>query len=272
MRLSPIPRGRICKIIMGNETEPQEGYVFTPTERPGAMAEAAPGSIPGRKPPWIVVHHTLEEIVASPWPGRLWHVQILDRETHAEMVASGWTARPRRWTRAASVRILAEIPCATLFGTHGAEVCAVLDAAAHLTIEQALTLAANYDFRAAISAAARLEHAWRTETGNFDYLVPVHVPGRSLPVTYKPGPTPIGSGIRVLRSTVGNRARAIDPNAWCKDPDNPEVALLAEPWVTARQALEEAALAFGAPEFASVGDLSTMTAAWDHVFGRSSGR
>jgi hypothetical protein len=260
---------------MGNEIEPQEGYVFTPTERPGAMAEAAPGkelSIPGRKPPWIVVHHTLEEIIASPWPGRLWHVQILDRETHAEMAASGRSVRPAGWTRAAIVRILAEIPCATLFGTHSAEVCAVLEAAAHLTIEQALALAANHDEGAAISAAARLERAWRTKTGNFDCQVPVYVPGRSLPVMYKRGPTPIGSGIQVLESTVGKRTRAIDPNAWCEDPDDPEVAMLAEPWGTAKRALVKAALAFGAPDFASIGDLTTMTAAWDHVFGRSSGR
>jgi hypothetical protein len=258
---------------MGNEIEPQEGYVFTPTERPGAMGDAAPGnelSIPGRKPPWILVHHTLEEIKAIPWPGRLSHVQILDRETHAEMVASGVSVRPRGRTKAAIVRILAEIPCATLFGTHGAEVCAVLDAASHLTIEQALALAANYDWRAAISAAARLERAWRTKTGNFEHQVPVYVRGQSLPVMYKLAPTPIGYGNQVLWHTVGRRADAIDPNARCyDDPAAPE---LAEPWGTAKQALEMAALAFGAPGFASVGDLTTMTAAWDHVFGRSSGR
>src|SRR5271165_5926054 len=132
---------------MGNEIVPQTGYVFTSAERPGVMAEAAPGkelSIPGRKPPWIVVYHTVEEILAHSWPGRLWHIQILDRETDAELKASGWTVRPSGWTRAASVRILAEIPCATLFGPHGADVCAVLDAASNLTIQQAHALAASH--------------------------------------------------------------------------------------------------------------------------------
>jgi hypothetical protein len=260
---------------MENETEPQEGYVFTPTERPGAMAEAALGkelSILDRKPSsWIVVRHTLETIRPSPWPGRLWHVQILDRETQAEMVARGMSLHPVGWTRAASVRILAEIPCATLFGAHGAEVCAVLDAAAHLTIEQALALAANHDFWAATSAAARLERAWGVKTG-IRGQVPVYVPGQSHPVMYKLGPRPMDLGIGVLESIICRRACDIDPNALIVDPDDPEGAELTEFWVNVKHALKLAVLAFGVPEFASIGDLTTMTAAWDQVFDLSSGR
>lgn len=81
-----------------------------------------------RGPPWIVVNHALESLVAAKWPGRLWRVKILKAASKRDNIATNYT-------RALAVRILVEEPVAQLFGACGDAVVEVLDKARTLDIE-----------------------------------------------------------------------------------------------------------------------------------------
>src|SRR6188474_3531211 len=78
------------------------GFVFVPDTEDGPMRSAETGAtirnvVSG--PPWIVVDHAIESIIADGWPGRLWKVSILEAAGEQPM-------RTAPYTRAVAVRVL----------------------------------------------------------------------------------------------------------------------------------------------------------------------
>lgn len=121
---------------------PRQGFVYVSVVDSTAMAKAEAGRtvrIPGRGPPWIAVDHELSSVVVARWPGRLWAVEIVDAVTAQD--GAGGLRADAGYTRAAAVKILHAVPVAALFGAHGAEVCAVIEAAAKLDLAGAERLA-----------------------------------------------------------------------------------------------------------------------------------
>src|SRR4051794_27045731 len=95
------------------------GFVYVPAAEEGAMRAAARGATirnPDRHPPWIVVAHTMERVIAASWPGKLWRVRVLREAPEQPMATAGYT-------RATAVEVLEEVPVARLFGARGEEVC-----------------------------------------------------------------------------------------------------------------------------------------------------
>lgn len=249
------------------------GFAYAANGDDGPMKTAKVGArvtIEGRRPPWIVVDHSLETvIVPSQWPGRLWHVEVVDPVTDADVdAAGGGRLRPDAgYTRAISVDVLDGIPVSRLFGEQGEAVCAVISRASALELEQVSLLgAARHP-----DADAAYSRAWDTwlEQRNPQsvHLGQNHSGILGIPVGRSYGP--IGHGLSVLYAEVRTRARLlVGPSAFVTVEEDGEEAEALEPaWALAADALLDAAMAFGAPGLVPAEDRRVLTAAWTRVFG-----
>jgi hypothetical protein len=182
------------------------------------------------------------------------------------------------------------MPITTLFGVHGTKVRAMIDAAGEFTLERATQLSGARHPQAG-QAYTRVWHSWLARERP-DFLQanrelrqirgvapcskrPIWAPGAELDGTLNAGPlsaSPVAQGLGLVSGEAARRAEAlIGKSVWSDDPDDPEGALLAEPWPLAIRALLDAALAFGAPEFVSEADRAILLKAWREVIGAEPG-
>jgi hypothetical protein len=219
----------------------------------------------GERPPWLVVDHELASVVVARWPGRLWAVEVVDPIRADDLAAAGHPPlRKDIWyTRAAAVKVLHEMPVATLFGNCGAEVCAVIEAATGLTLERAIRLA-NARHRDAGGAQTRVRKHWLSRDTTLSHKYGDDLDGM-LAVAEQRTRSPVGAGLLVICGEVRRSAEAIGGSSvWVIDADQ-EDAWLAEPWSKASAALIDAALAFGAPDL--MRDSNILATAWRHAIG-----
>ena len=57
-----------------------QGVVYVSELEDGPMKNASVGSTvrnPDKRPPWIVVNHSLQSVIVAKWPGKLWKVEII---------------------------------------------------------------------------------------------------------------------------------------------------------------------------------------------------
>lgn len=130
------------------------------------MSGATAGTVVAKtspEPPWIVVSHSLDTIPVTQWPGRLYHVAVVEPETAAERAvidrANTELMPTVGYTRALGVDVIDELDPSIVFGAHGAAVVDVINAAKSLTAEQAARLASARHPRALLQ---RMEALART--------------------------------------------------------------------------------------------------------------
>lgn len=236
------------------------GFTFVSLAEGGEWARAAPGQVirnPSPAPPWIVVAHTLDEVLGAGWPGRLWEVEILEEAPEQPREGVGYT-------RAVAVRVRDEVPVATLF-PNGREVLRVINWAASLQAEDAWELA----LRASDEAAEAYSRAWNT------WLVSV-APGSihrgsdhrdTLAVFAGRRSSPVGGAFTVLHQVLSRRAREIAGDAAFEEDEDGE-QWFTGPWAGALQALLCAVMALGAPELMSEADRLLLLRAWNETAAR----
>ena len=233
------------------------GYIYVPGHTADARFLTAEAGEeirnPTRQAPFIVVNHTLDEVLVTDWPGVLWEAEVVDALKPQDHRGN--------YTRAVAVRLLQQVPTHTLFGPHGEGVAWVADRARDLTHEEASLLA---EARAP-EAGDLYARAWL----NWDGLAPdrreytqwegVIGVGGEAPAS------PIRRGLSAVFNCICSRALEADgDDAWYAGDgpeDDPDMHLV-EPWATASLALIEAAMALGAPDLLSREDRDVLTAPW----------
>lgn len=238
--------------------EQTTGYVYVPDSDPGPLAAAAPGEIvrkPDATPPWIVVDHAVEAAVVARWPGRMWQVEVLDTAGVPQASASA------HYTRAVAVRVIAEIPAASLFGVNGGAVIGLLSLASGLDAATAERLAA----RRHPEAGRAYSQAWQRwlggragDTSAEDDYSGVLAAG--------PGParSPVNCGLTLLYRAVWERAEAVVGSAAFVLDDEGERSL-EHPWGAAAAALLDAAMASGAPAVVTAEESEMLLSAFRSV-------
>lgn len=237
------------------------GFVFASLARDERIARAAPGEVVRNEtsgPPWIVVDHAIQSVIAAGWPGKLWEVEILEAASDQPRGDAGYA-------RAVAVRVVRELPGAILFGEHGGDVLRVIDRAASIDAAEATALGGR-STALAREAYSRAWNAWlaKVEPGS------VHRGGDhsdTLAVFAGGKRSPIGVGFTVLRDVLTRRAREVAGDAAFTTGEDGEVCLTG-PWASASEALLHAAMAFGAPELIPDADRRALLEAWEHCFGR----
>ncbi|MCA8901357.1 MAG: hypothetical protein KDA53_08900 [Hyphomonas sp.] len=240
----------------------QTGFLYAAAaQQDPRFAKAGPGDTirnAKREAPWLVVNHTLDDVLVAGWPGTLWEVDVTDAlqpQGHAG-----------NYTRAVAVTLIRRLPPHTLFGPEGEAVASIVDRAAALTREEAGTLAGN---RAA-EAGRLYSMAWRNWDGlpackrSFEDWEGVVGSGEG------PPSSPVHSGLHAVFKAIAARAVDLDGDAAMIEEDGPESDLgahLAEPWATAALCLIEAAMAVGAPHLLAEQDRAVLTRPWRALTG-----
>lgn len=242
----------------------QTGFIYVADERRDLrFAGAAKGDVirnETRDAPWIVVEHSLAGVLITSWPGTVWEAEVVDAISPQNHTGD--------YTRAVAVRILRQVPPAECFGPHGEAVVWILDRAARLNREDALTLSEHR----ALEAGRLYSRAWLNwkdlpdDKRVFEDWEGVIGAGGT-PVS------PIGRGLAAIFNSVCDSAiREFGDMAWYTtdgpEEEDPEMHL-AEPWYTASLCLIEAAMALGAPDLLPDTGRKTLTAPW-HALTRSS--
>lgn len=186
------------------------GYAYV-SERRDPLWSAHPGDrvrTPSLGPPYIVVDHALEGVVVPRWPGWLLRVRIVPaanrREREAFALAHENLRDDAGYTRALAVEVLEELDPAALFGTYGAVVTRMLDAALELNTDDLDGPLGSLDPR----AAHAYDDAWKRWLASGRSSAPPR-DGDYTGVVADPnaGPTqsPIGNGLLVLAATITAR-------------------------------------------------------------------
>lgn len=234
---------------------PMTGFVYA--SGPGLFDNAQLGAVIAKdddQPPWIVVTHKLDEVVPTPWPGKLWHVQIIDRLEPQGHIGN--------YTRALAVEVIREVETSLIFGEHGDAVSRVIDAAMLLDKDQAKALMSERSPLAAdlysLGWTRWLDRAGVEEMSDRNDFTGV------LAVSSQKSKSPIGSGLTLIHRHVFNSAQREAGDAALR-MDSEDV-WLADPWSQASNTLCEAALALGAPALFEPGDAAALLLGWNTVF------
>jgi len=233
----------------------RQGFVYeSDTDQHTHIGAAAIGQIITQEdaPPYIVVDHHIDNVLPMGWPGRLWHVRILE-------VARDQPASYAKYTRATSIEVCEALSPALLFGPQGSTVGAVQDLIPHLTLAQIEHLAKH----ATPAAEAGYEAAWEAWLEQTD-------PASKQPGMQYAGVLAMGNGLS--RSPLGHaftlahaqyckRVRALaGSDAFEADEDGDE--WLRAPWSEALTTLLAIIMVLGAPHLSSTENTATMTNAW----------
>lgn len=204
------------------------GFVYKSEDDLSEFLHAGPGDVvstPSKAPPYIVVDHDLERIIMARWPGRLWRVRVLKRVTTDFQL--------RNATRAWAVEILEQLPSHLPFGSHGAQVAKVIDAAGRVSIDDVSKLASERHEKAGEVLARQ---GGRLSGGSLHHV--------------DDPPSLIGPASSLLGTHFSRRAEALVGyrGAFAEYDFDPEGAYLVEPWSTALDKLYDIAYASGAPD------------------------
>lgn len=243
----------------GRSADASVGLVFASLARDERLAGAVPGQVVRNEssgPPWIVVDHSVESVVAAGWPGKLWEVEVLEAAPEQPREGAGYT-------RAVAVRVRRELPVSVLFGAHGEDVVRVIAKAASVEEDEARKLASRSG-EAAREAYSRAWNAWLAKVAPASYHRGAEHPD-TLAVSAGGTRSPIGAGFLVLSAVF--TARAVAGDAAFETGEEGE-SCLTDPWGSAMDGLLGAAMALGAPELVGGPDRRVLLDAWEHSFGR----
>lgn len=243
------------------------GFVYVSDEDAGPLIGASVGmrvANTSLAPPWIVVDHSLDRVLAAKWPGRLFRVSGVPARSDAERDALARAAAgllPNAgYTRVLAVDVLEELAPAILFGPHGDAVVRIIDVGCSLTEDLARQLAAHRH-PGATEAYRRAWARWlagqpngpSSQDHDHSHTLAAHDAGHS--------GSPIGHGFSVV--SEGVRGSAQQQGGITVDVDGEEI--LAKRWAGAAATLLDAAMAFGTPDLVSAEDHAMLTVAWRSV-------
>lgn len=270
-------------------TQDGTGYVYVADEEHSRFGSARPGSVvanSARNPPWIVVDHNLESVIVSRWPGKLWHVAVLDAVTDQDVATAGAgrLVADAGYTRAVSVRVLKELAPAALFGAAGVAVTRILDAIAQLDYVKATALSKQVT-AAAATLYSKAWNSWLLEIAPTSYhLGQEHDHVLAIPTHRGTPESPINHGFLIIHAQLHKRAVEVSGTAALQsrrdhvegakeeeaadyDDEDDDGTWLEPTWSRAADALLYAAMAQGAREFLTEEEQQTLGAAWTAVFG-----
>jgi hypothetical protein len=219
-----------------------------------------------RKPPWIIVDHTIASITIAHYPGTLWSVEIIDPATEEDFKAAGTSGLSSRatYTRAIAVEVHQELPVSLLFGPQGEAICQILKAIDTLTEAQAEALS-RHRHADAEGVYADAWKRWLThEDARSVYLNQTHA--NTLGIPGHRHDSPIHKGFYVIHQQVWNQAKKLTQGAALMVDEDGDM-MLNSVWSAASSACLQVAMSYGAKDWLSEAERNVLSAAWDAVMG-----
>ena len=113
-----------------------KGFVYSADEENELFKNAKVGDSiikKEKKPPYIVVDHSLGTKIITRWPGKIYKVEVInpskEKKINKGLVKNIW------YTRTYGVKIIEEVPIEMLFGKNGKEICKIIDLTRNISEE-----------------------------------------------------------------------------------------------------------------------------------------
>lgn len=236
------------------------GYIYTPTDEIGLFQDSQPGQIVScadRQPPWIIVDHSLQDVVVARWPGRLLRAEVIEAVEPQDHRGN--------YTRCIAVKIIAEVKTDFLFGRFGSKVEEILQFASTIRLSEAQSLAgprANM-LKGIVSGGWK---RWERENDIIDDILDDNKDHMTLSGSGV-HTSPIGHGLELIHRAVWDAAH--QDMAF---HENKEEISLKSPWSDATSELMAAAWALGAPDLFNQAEIETLLEMWDKMKDNKNGK
>ncbi len=213
-----------------------------------------------RTPPWLVVNHTLDEIIVTKWSGRLLKVEILDQANEKDLnkglVHDIW------YTRTLGVELLEELSTEELFNPEGKVITQILDFANSMDEDQVA-----YFCQFEITRASEIySHTWNKWLKNKDphsiHLNQDH--SRTLGIFPNNSRKTMHRSFSVVSDIVWNRAKEVlGEKAYTIDKEGEYI--LDKSWSHATAILRHATMAFHGQEHLTQNEKEVLLKPWRSV-------
>jgi hypothetical protein len=253
---------------MVKRMEGRSGFLYVSYDEDEPLSLIQAGAIvqnETRKPPWIIVDHTIESITIAHYPGTLWSVEVIDPATEEDFKAVGTSGLlpTATYTRSIAVKVHQALPLSLLFGPQGEAICKILETIDRLTEVQAEAFARHLN----ATATTVYSEAWtrwlKHEDARSVYLNQSHP--NTLGVPGHRHHSPIGKGFYVIHQQVWNQAKKLTQGAALIVDEDGDMTLNPV-WSAANTACLQVAMSYGAKDWLSEVERSILCAAWDAVF------
>lgn len=246
-----------------NSSKATVGYCYVPSSSHEPIRNARIGATienPTDEPPWIVVDKSIDSLVVAKWPGQIWKLEIL-RPAKQQPNSSA------NYVRAASVKVLDEVPIAVLFGPNGQGVVDVIESARTLDFQQGMKLASFFKSDA-LNLYSEAWNRWLNELCRLDESHKRDDYSNTLAITGASKRSPVGTAFTVLFSVLRDRLiEIVGESAFVVDEDGNES--FSSDWSIVFNALLCAAMGFGINDILSANEKDCLTKAWRDTFSKA---
>ena len=221
-----------------------KGYVYSGDDEDGLFVDAKIGDLiikQNKKPPYIVVDHTLATKIITKWPGKLFHVEVINEKNEKDinkgLVKDVW------YTRTFGVKILDEISLESVFGENGKAIKNLIDLTRNIEIEE-VELLANYDTE---SNRPVLNKAWRNwvrmTDKEYEFFDEDYSDTLKMSPKNQVHSSPIREGLSIISSQFDIRARELVGESAFEIDDEGEIFLRPK-WRAAVETLLQAGMSY----------------------------
>lgn len=218
--------------------------MYAPDEKSGLFENAKVGDRlikPERKPPYIVVDHSLNTKIITKWPGKLYRVEVIN--PHKERDINKELLEGAHYTRTFGVKILEEIPIGKMFGANGDEIKRIIDITRELN-EEAVNQLSEYDVESNRTIVNKAWKNWIKENvESYQHLDDDFYSTLKVTSKDKAYSSPIGEGLSIISSQFSIRTRELVGDEGFHIDKDGEIYLLPK-WDKACEALLQAGISY----------------------------
>ena len=249
-------------------TEKIRGYVYSASDDDEQFRNAQIGDLiinKDKKPPWIIVYHSLDTVSITKWPGKLFEAEVLnlskEKSLNKGLVKNVW------YTRTSGVRILRELSADILFGRNGTLISQIIDRTRNITEQEVISLA-EIEANEAREIFSKAWGNWIALT-NKDCPYPGEGHCDTIEVISKNQSygSPINKGLSVIASQINIRAREILGDKAFTEDEGGELNLIPV-WAKACERLLHAGMSYESEGLLSESEKEILSFPYKKVFGK----
>ncbi len=248
------------------KTEKIRGYVYSASEDDERFRNTQVGDLiinKDKKPPWIIVYHSLDTVIITKWPGKLFEVEVLNQSNEKSLnkglIKNVWYARTL------GVKILRKLSVDILFGQNGTLISQIIDRTRNIT-EQEVTSLAEIEANEAREIFSKAWGNWIALTNkDCPYLGEGHCDTLKVTPKNQSYGSPINKGLSVIASQINIRAREILGDKAFTEDERGELNLIPV-WAKACERLLHAGMSYESDGLLSKSEKEILSLPYKKVF------
>lgn len=244
-----------------------QGYVYTSKDENELFGNAKVGDSiikKDKKPPFIVVDHSLDTKIITQWPGKLFKVEIINPAK--EKIINKGLVKDVWYTRTYGVKILEEVEIKELFGDNGQKVEQIIDLTRNITEEKVIELS---KFDKGLNKEL-FTKAWRNWIIIYDVNHPFINDDHHNTIKLSPKnerySSPIKEGLSIISSQFDIRARELVGDSAFEVDEEGEIHL-SPVWASAVEKILHAGMSYASDNILSESERETLRAPFIEVLG-----